>query len=131
MAATTQSRLGAAVRSAPSTTYTAITPTISKSSEPCVMDASVDAPSTTTEAMAEEEDAAEDVGTIAAPARSGATGLAKTAGRTSLVRGHGGISLARTALRAISVFLHWCRHQGGMTTTIKTRGLGASRNHVP
>ena len=73
------------------------------------MDASVDAPSATTGATAEEEDEAEDAGTIVALARSGATGLAKIAGRTSLVRAHGGISLARTALRAMLVSLH-CRH---------------------
>ena len=50
------------------------------------MDASVDAPSATTGATTEEEDEVGDAGTIAAPARSGATGLARTAGRTNLAR---------------------------------------------
>src|SRR4051812_42075622 len=54
---TIPSRPRAADRSAPSTTYTTTTPTIVKSLEPFEMDASVDAPSATTEAMAEEEDA--------------------------------------------------------------------------
>ena len=61
----------------PSTTYTATTPTTVKSSEPFEMDASVDAPSATTRATAEEEDKAEDAWTIVAPARSGATSLAR------------------------------------------------------
>ena len=50
------------------------------------MDASVDAPSATTEATTEEEDVAEDAGTTGARARSGAIGLVKTAGRISLTR---------------------------------------------
>ena len=50
------------------------------------MDASVDALSATTGATAEEEDAAEDAGMTVALARSGATGLVRTAGRTSIVR---------------------------------------------
>ena len=73
------------------------------------MDASVNTPSATTGATTEEEDEAGDAGTIAAPARSGATDLARTAGRTSLVRAPGGISLVRTVLRATRVFLR-CRH---------------------
>ena len=64
------------------------------------MDALVDAPSTTTGATAEEEDEAEDAWTITAPARSGATGVARTAGRTSLTRGLGGTSLVRIAHKA-------------------------------
>ena len=63
------------------------------------MDASVDAPSTSSEAMAEEEDAAEDAGTTGAMAeeeeevdddgktvalaKGGVTDLARTAGRTA------------------------------------------------
>ena len=94
------------------------------------MDASVDAPSATTGATAEEEDEVEDAGKIAAPARSGATGLVRTTGRTSLVRAHGGINLARTTLREMLDF-HRCRHsQKGTMTTIRTRGLGASRSRV-
>lgn len=49
------------------------------------MDASVNAPSATTGAMTEEEDEVEDAGMTAAPARSGATGLVRTTGRSSLV----------------------------------------------
>ena len=94
------------------------------------MDASVDAPSATTRAKAEEEDVAEDVGMTVAHARSGATGLVRTAGRISLARVPGGTSLVRIDLRATPVFPR-CRHrQEGTTTTIKTRGLGASRSHV-
>ena len=47
---TTPSHLTAAIRFAPSTTYTATTPTTAKSLGPFEMDASVDAPSATTEA---------------------------------------------------------------------------------
>ena len=94
------------------------------------MDASVDAASATTGATAEEEDVVEDAGTTVALAMSGMTGLMRTAGRTSLMRVPGGISLARTILRATPDFL-CCRHrQEGMTTTIKTRGLGASQSHA-
>ena len=58
------------------------------------------------------------------------TALARIAGRTSLARGLGGISLVRTALRAMQVFL-LCRHrQEGMMTTTRMRGLGASRSRV-
>ena len=94
------------------------------------MDTSVDASSATTGAMFEEEDEADVAGTIAAHARIGATGLARTAGKTSLVRAPGGINLVRTALRATPVFLRFLHHQEGTTTTIRTRGLGASRNRV-
>ena len=77
VARTILSRPRAADRSAPSTTYTATTPTTATSLGPFEMDALVDAPSATTGAMAEEEDVAEDARTIMALARSGATGLAK------------------------------------------------------
>ena len=95
------------------------------------MDTLVDAPGAMTGATAEEEEEAEDAGTIAALVRSGATGLARTASRISLMRAHGGISLARTALRATLVFLRCRHHQEGTTTTFRTRGLGASRNRAP
>ena len=71
-----------------------------------------------------------DAGTTVARARSGATGLVRTAGRISHARAPGGISLMRIVLRVTPVFPR-CRHrQEGMTTTIKTRGLGASRSRV-
>ena len=47
--------------------------------------------------MAKEEDVAEDAGTTAAPARSGATDLVRIAGRTSLAGAPGGIGLMMTA----------------------------------
>ena len=86
------------------------------------MDASVDAPSAATGALAEEEDVVAGAGTTVARARSGATGLVRTAGRIFLARAPGGTSLVRIVLRATPVFPR-CRHrQEGMTTTIKTRG---------
>ena len=94
------------------------------------MDALVDAPSATTGATAMEEDAEADAGTTVARAKSGVTGLERTAGRISLVRVPGGTSLVRIVLRATPVFLHYRHHQEGMTTTIKARGLGASRSHA-
>ena len=45
-------------------------------------------------------------------------------------RAPGGISLMRIVLKATLAFLHYRHHPEGMTTTIKTRGLGASRSHV-
>ena len=77
-----------------------------------------------------EEDVEADAGTTVARARSGAAGLVRTAGRISLARVPGGISLARTVLRAMLGFLRCRHHQEGTTTTIKTRGLGASRSRV-
>ena len=80
--------------------------------------------------MAEEEEEVEDDGTTVALAKGGATDLARTAGRTSLAREVGGISLVRTALKAMQASLR-CRHrQGGMKTSIRTRGLGASRSRT-
>ena len=102
-----------------------------KSSGPFEMDASVNAPSAMTGAMAKEEDEVEDAGTTAAPVKSGATGLVRTTGRTSLMRAPGGTSLVRTILREILASLRCRHHQERTTTTIKTRGLGASRNHAP
>ena len=101
-----------------------------KSSEPFAKDASVDAPSTTTRATAGEEDEVEDAGTTAAPVMGGATGLVRTAGRITLARVPGGVSLMRIVLRATQAFPQCHHHQEGMTTTIKTRGLGAFRSRV-
>ena len=74
------------------------------------MDDSVDAPSATTGATAEEGDEVEDTGTTAAPIRSGATSLMRTTGRTSLAREAGEISLVRIARTATQAFL-LCRHR--------------------
>ena len=138
-----------ATDSAPTTTSTSTTPTNARSSEPFEKDTSVDAPIATIGATAEEEEDVEDDGTTKALARSGVTDLTSIAGRTSLARGLGGISLmrtagraslvrvpgeislARTALRATLAFPHCCHHQEGMMTTTRTRGLGASRSLVP
>ena len=73
----------------------------------------------------------EDVGMTVARARSGATGLVRIAGRISLTRAPGGTSLVRIVLRATPVFPHYRHCQEGMTTTIRTRGLGASRSRAP
>ena len=89
-----------------------------------------DAPSAATTAMAEEEEEVEDDGTTEALAKGGVTDLARTAGRTSLTREAGGISLVRIALRATQASLLCHHHLGGMKTSIRTRGLGASKNHV-
>ena len=103
------------------------------------MDVSADSSSATTGAMAEEEEEVEDDGKTVALAKGGATDLARTAGRTSLVREVGGthlargvgeISLVRIAHRATQAFLLCRRRQGGTKASIKTRRLGASRNHV-
>ena len=67
-------------------------------------DASVDAPSAATGATAEGEDVVAGAGTTVARARSGTTGLVRTAGRIILARAPGGISLARIVLRATPVF---------------------------
>ena len=90
----------------------------------------VDAPSAMTGATAEEEDVVADAGMMVARARSGATGLVRTAGRISLARVPGGISLVKIVLGATPVFLRYRHHQEGTTTTIKTRGLGAFRSRV-
>ena len=65
-----------------------------------------------------------------APARSGATDLVRTTGKISLARALGGISLAMISLRATPVFLCCHHRQEGTTTTIKTRGLGASKSYA-
>ena len=91
---------------------------------------SADAQSATTGAMAEEEEEVADDGKTMAFARNGVIALARTAGRTSLAREVGGISLVRTALKATqaSLLCHHC--QGGMKTITRTRGLGASRSRA-
>ena len=101
-----------------------------KSSGPCEKAVSVDAPSATIGATAEAEEEVEDNGTTVALAKGGVTDLVRTAGRTSLARKVGGISLVRTALKATQASLLCHRRQEGTTTTIKTRGLGASRSRV-
>ena len=111
-------------------TSTPTTPTNAKSSGPCEKDVSVDAPSTMSGATPEEEEEVEDDGTTEALAKGGVTNLARTAGRTSLARRPGGIGLARIARRATQAFVLCRRHQEGMMTTTRTRGLGASRSHV-
>src|SRR3954469_5226766 len=112
------------------TTSTPTTPTNVKSSGPCEMGESADAPSATTGAMAEEEEEVADDGKTVALAKGGMTDLARIAGRASLAREGGQISLVRIAHTATQAFL-LCRHrQGGMKTNIKTRGLGASRSHA-
>ena len=72
----------------------------------------------------------EDDGTTEALAKGGMTALARTAGRTSLGRGLGGISLMRIARKVTQASLLCHRRQGGMRTSIRMRGLGASRSHV-
>ena len=103
------------------------------------MNISVDAPSATIRAMAEEEEEVEDDGKTVALAKGSVTDLARTAGRTSLARevggthlarGVGGISLARIARMAMQASCHCRHHQGGMKTSIRTRGLGASRSRA-
>ena len=94
------------------------------------MNVLADVPSAKIGAMDGEEEEVEDDGKTVSLAKGGVTGLARIAGRTSLVRGPGGISLARIALRAMLASLR-CRHrQEGTMTTIKTRGPGASRSRV-
>ena len=70
---------------------------------------SVDAPSATIGATVEAEEEVEDDGTTVALAKGGVTGLAWTAGRTSLARGLGGISLVRIAHKATRASL-LCHH---------------------
>ena len=92
---------------------------------------SVDAPSATIGAAAEVEEEVEDDGTTVALARGGVTGLARTTGRTSLAWELGGISLVRIARKATQGFFLCHHHQEGMMPIIRTRGMGASRSHVP
>ena len=85
------------------------TPTNAKSSGPCKKAMSVDAPSAMIGATAEAEEEVEDDGMTVALAKGGVIGLARTAGRTSLARGLGGISLVRIARKATQAFL-LCHH---------------------
>ena len=92
-----------------------------KSSEPCEMGESADAQSAMTGDMAEEEEEVVDDGKTVAFARDGVTALARTTGRTSLVR------TVPTATQASLL----CRlHRGGTKTNTKTMGLGASKSRV-
>ena len=79
---------------------------------------------------AEAEEEVEDDGTTMALAKGGVTGLARTTGRTSLMRELGEISLARIARKGTQASLRCRRSQGEMKTVTRTRGLGASRNRV-
>ena len=79
--------------------------------------------------MAEAAQEVEDDGTTVALAKGGVTDLARTAGRTSLTRELGDISLVRIARKATQDSLLCRHHQEGMKTIIRTRGLGASRSH--
>ena len=81
------------------TTSTPTTPTNTKSSGLYEMGVLADAPSATIGAMAEAEQEVEHDGTTVALAKGGVTDLTRTAGRTSLARGLGGISLARIPRR--------------------------------
>ena len=60
--------------------------------------------------MAEEEEEVEDDGKTVALAKGGVTDLARIAGRTSLAREAGGISLVMIALRATHASL-LCHHR--------------------
>ena len=78
----------------------------------------------------EEEEGTQDAGKTAAHVKGGATNLARIAGRTRLTREAGEISLARIAHKVTQASLRYRRSQGEMRTVIRTKGLGASRNHV-
>ena len=90
----------------------------------------VDAPSATTRATTEEEEGTHDAGKTEAFAKGGATDLARITGRISLMRETGGISLARIVRKEMQASLRCHRSQGEMRTSIRTRGLGASRSHA-
>ena len=90
-------------------TSTPTTPTNAKSLGPCETCVPADAPSAATGAMAEEEEEVEDHGKTLALAKGGVTDLARTAGRTTLTREVGGISLARIAHKATRASL-LCHH---------------------
>ena len=87
------------------TTSTPTTPTNAKSSGLCEMGESAYAPGAATGALAEEGGEVEDDGRTMALAKRGVTDLARTAGRTSLAREVGGISLMRIALKATQASL--------------------------
>ena len=101
-----------------------------KSSGPCVKDGLAGVLTAATGATDEEEEGTQDAGKTAAHVKGGATNLARIAGRTRLAREAGGISLARIACKVTQASLRYRCGQGGMRTVIRTKGLGASRNHV-
>ena len=116
---------------------TPTTPTNAKNTAPCEKEGSAVVPTALIGATAEEEEEVENDGKTVALAKGGVTDLARTAGRTSLAREVGGthlargvglISLARIAHKATQASL---RSQGEKSTTIQTRGLGASRSLAP
>ncbi len=80
--------------------------------------------------MAEEEEEVKDDGKTVALTKGGVTDLARTIGRTSLAREVGGISLVRIARTTTQTSLLCHHRQGGMKTSIRTRGMGASRSRV-
>ena len=89
-----------------------------------------DATSAMTGAMDEEEEEVGGDGKIVALAKGGATDLARTAGKISLAREAEGISLARI-IRKVTRASLLCHHrQGGMKTSIRTEGPGASRSRA-
>ena len=101
-----------------------------KSSGPCVKDGLAGVPTTVTGATDKEEEGTQDAGKTAAHVKGGVTNLARIVGRTRLAREAGGISLARIARKVTQASLRYRRSQGEMRTVIRTKGLGASRNHV-
>ena len=112
------------------TTSTLTTPANVKSFDPCEKEGSAVAPTAVTGATVEEEEGTQDARKTAARAKGGAINLARITGKTRLARETGGISLARIARKATQASLHYRRSQGEMRTVIRTKGLGASRNHV-
>ena len=112
------------------TTSIPTTPTNAKSSGPCEMGISADAPSATTGAMAKEEEEVADDGKTGALAKGGETHIARITGRTSLAREVGGISLVKITRNATQASLLCHHRQGGMKTSIRTRGLVASRSRA-
>ena len=111
-------------------TSTPTTPTNVKSSEPCEKEGSAVALTTVTGATVEEEEGTQDAGKTAAHVKGGATNLARITGRTRLAREAGGISLVRIARKVTQASLRYRRSQGEMRTVIRTKELGASRNHA-
>ena len=101
-----------------------------KSSGPCVKEGSADVPTAVTGATVEEEEGTHDVGKTAALAKGGATNLARIAGRISLTRETGGISLARIVRKATQASLRCRRSQGETRTATRMRRLGASRSRA-
>ena len=101
-----------------------------KSSGPCVKEGPADVPAAAAGGTTEEDEGMQDNGKTADRAKGGATNLARIAGRTRLAREAGGISLVRIARKVTQASLCYRRSQGDMRTVIRTKGLGASRDHV-